>query len=143
MKASGSRIANNYFENSWRNDLPSLNAVIDLVEGDDHFIAGNTLVNCKFLSQIKVYSEGEILNNIRVIKNHIKGIGKETMQKSLIYLKTLGTGLIVEGNTIDCPKYIGSGIKVIASNRGMRIKSNTIDVSGKSVSISTRSEYAY
>ena len=143
MKASGSKIANNYFENSWRDDLPSLNAVIDVVKGDNHYITGNILVNCRFLSQIKVHSEGEVLNNFVVTKNYINGIGRETKRKNIIYLKTLGTGVVVKSNTIDCPEFSGSAIKVIADKRGLRVKSNNINVLGKSVSIVIRSAYKF
>ena len=104
IQCSGVRVFNNYFSNYWTADNPQFQAVIDMVQGDNHQIIGNSLYQCKYMGQIKVNTGGEELDNIIVKDNLITGLGSET-KNTLIYLKTYGNGLVVENNTIDCRNY--------------------------------------
>ena len=137
IQSSGARISNNYIRNYWLNDRPSFQSVIDLVQGDDHRVIGNNIVDCRFLAQIKVNSRGKALHDIVISNNIIKGVGSETTVGNLIFLKTLGTGLVVENNIIITPGYRGNAIKIISTKK-RSIRNNIIETSGKDYSVITR-----
>jgi hypothetical protein len=79
---------------------------IDIVQGNNLTVGFNTLIDCKFMSQIAVIkSSTEVSSNINIINNTITGIGTET-SNNLIALSYVDD-VIVSSNKIYCENHTG------------------------------------
>ena len=123
VQANVTHIINNSFENN-KEEVGSLQGVVDLVQGDHHVVNNNIFRNCKYCAQIKCLaaSTGEQLDNVTISNNIILGIGAETTN-SLFYFKTgydsstLGSYLTIQNNFVDAGDYEGNVISVVNAKR--------------------------
>jgi len=122
-------VSNNFF-NSWSSKPVQPQTVIDMTAGEDHVVSYNTITNCEWFTQIKIFEDraGEVVNNCSIIGNIITKLGG-AHDTSILYFQTSnssgrGDNLIVKDNVIDCPGCTSNAIGV-RNTRNVIIQGNT------------------
>lgn len=127
-QANGYRILNNKITNTYTNplDVPNINAAIDATLGSDYTVQGNELIDNLFAAQIKLDADTDVVNNVVIKDNIIRGIGTETTT-TIMFLDLNGSNLDVSGNVIFCPDFANDVIVVSRTDNGS-VLNNTIIV---------------
>jgi hypothetical protein len=127
-QANGYRVAFNKIVNTYTDilDVPNMNAAIDATLGSDYTVQGNELINNLFAAQIKVDADTDVVNNVVIKDNIIRGIGAETTN-TMIFADINGANLDISGNKIFCPNFDGNVIVISRVAKGSVIN-NTIIV---------------
>ena len=138
IAANGVTIAGNFMTNPLLVTLASLQRAIDCTSASNLVIKDNVLKQCRFQLQIAIYlNSPQVGNDIVVSGNVIEGTGA-TGASGLIAIRTYGTDVVVEGNTIDWPDHGTRGIEV-RETAGVRVMSNIVDVGATAWSLFTNS----
>ncbi len=138
IAANGVTIAGNFMTNPLLVTLASLQRAIDCTSASNLVIKDNVLKECRFQLQIAIYlNSPQVGNDIVVSGNVIEGTGA-TGASGLIAIRTYGTDVVVEGNTIDWPDHGTRGIEV-QETAGVRVMSNIVDVGATAWSLFTNS----
>ena len=138
VAANGVTIAGNFMTNPLLATLPSLQRAIDCTSASNLVIKDNVLKECRFQLQIAIYlNVPQVGNDIVVSGNVIEGTGA-TGASGLIAIRTYGTDVVVEGNTIDWPDHGTRAIEV-QETAGVRVMSNIVDVGAATWSLFTNS----
>ena len=127
VQANKARIISNYFSNNRGADVTSLQRAVDLVQGGDHVVKGNTFANCKYSGQIAcVLDVSEAKDNIIISDNLIYGIGAETTD-SIIALQSYGDNCAVTNNTIIAPNFTGTAL-FLPHNANLTVANNVFEL---------------
>ena len=72
--------------------------------GGDHVVAYNTITNCEWFTQIKIFEDrdGIIVNNCAVVGNIITKLESKHDTSIMFFNTHSGDGLTVKDNAIDC-----------------------------------------
>lgn len=135
IQCFGARIIGNTLRNTWTSNQGNMQGVIDLVQGGDHYVVGNVLDNCKYITQIRANEaeEGTAgVSNITISNNVITRVGVETTVGNLIYVRTgtqtnRGSGVTISNNVITCPDYAGTAITVANTDK-VFVDNNRVDI---------------
>lgn len=128
LQSGNGTVFGNSFSNDGITDIPSLQKVVDIVQGSSHTISGNIFKNCLYQSQVSAFMDATEapINNIIITNNIIIGIGSETAS-NLIAARTYGTGLVVSGNIVSCPDFAGYFVNIQHSTDVM-LNNNTLSI---------------
>ena len=101
--------------------------VIDMNSGEDHVISYNTITNCEWFTQIKIFEDrdGEVVNNCSIVGNIITKLGGQH-DTSVLYFDTNGGDMAtVKDNVIDCPGLTQNAIG-IRDTRNVIVQGNVL-----------------
>lgn len=127
IAANGVTVANNYLTNPLGAPVASLQRVIDATSASNFVVTGNILKECKYQLQIAVVLTAPQSGSEIIISNNIiEGTGT-TDSSGLIVLKTFGTDVTIQNNTINWPDHATRAIEVQETDR-VYVFSNIIDV---------------
>lgn len=107
LQVSGDRVGYNKISNTYTDvlDVPNIQCCIDMTLGSRHTIIGNELINNKFCAQIRANADTDVVDDVVIKGNIIKGVGSESNGNTLMFLDLNGSNLHVSDNTIFCPDF--------------------------------------
>jgi hypothetical protein len=114
VQANYVTINNNIISNTDTLFPPTLQGAIDIVQGSNATVVGNTLLECKGSPQIVAYRTGaeSQATGLVVSNNVIKGIGAETINTIIAVASNAGENVVVSGNSIIAPDFVNTAILI-------------------------------
>jgi hypothetical protein len=114
VQANYVTISNNIISNTDTLFPPTLLGSIDIVQGNNATVIGNTLLDCKGSPQIVAFraSAESQATGLVVSNNVIKGIGAETTNTIISIASNAGENVIVSGNSIIAQNFVGEAILI-------------------------------